>query len=194
MGTYDALIAIPVQGQPISTSQYGIPVRNAINDLDTRVITLETDTQKLIKRGRRTTAKTPITTESGYARLDDIPVLAGAAYRIMTSMINLDSTVDNEVMTAYCRVLQSASPGTPATTADTAITRMRVFQDANANSNTVPMSAFYFASTAGFLSVLISGQRNTALGTMQFFASAGEPFDLTVEYAGQDPGDEMILL
>jgi hypothetical protein len=39
-GTYDALIQIPVDGQPVSVDQYGIPVRNAILDLDARVISL----------------------------------------------------------------------------------------------------------------------------------------------------------
>jgi hypothetical protein len=37
-GTYDALIQIPVDGQPASVDQYGVPVRNAILDLDARVI------------------------------------------------------------------------------------------------------------------------------------------------------------
>lgn len=37
-GTYDALIQIPVDGQPVSVDQYGVPVRNAILDLDARVI------------------------------------------------------------------------------------------------------------------------------------------------------------
>ena len=37
MGAYDALIGVPVQGQPISSGGYGIPVRDAIIDLDARV-------------------------------------------------------------------------------------------------------------------------------------------------------------
>jgi hypothetical protein len=36
-GLYDALIGVPVPGQPISAGAYGIPVRDAIIDLDTRV-------------------------------------------------------------------------------------------------------------------------------------------------------------
>lgn len=36
MGAYDS-IAIPVKGQPISSGAYGIPVRDAILDLDRRV-------------------------------------------------------------------------------------------------------------------------------------------------------------
>jgi hypothetical protein len=40
MGNYDS-IGIPVQGQPISSSQYGIRVRDAVVDLDRRVSLLE---------------------------------------------------------------------------------------------------------------------------------------------------------
>lgn len=41
MPTYDGLIGVPVGGQPISTSAFGVPVRNAINDIDTRLAILE---------------------------------------------------------------------------------------------------------------------------------------------------------
>lgn len=37
MGAYDTLIGIPVSGQKISVGTYGIPVRNAILDLDRRL-------------------------------------------------------------------------------------------------------------------------------------------------------------
>lgn len=37
MGNYDSLIAVPVPGQPISVGTYGVPVRNAILDLDARM-------------------------------------------------------------------------------------------------------------------------------------------------------------
>ncbi len=41
MGTYDSLIAVPVQGQKASSGAYGIPVRNAILDLDRRLLLRE---------------------------------------------------------------------------------------------------------------------------------------------------------
>lgn len=41
MGTYDTTIQIPITKQPVSASQFGIPVRNAILDLDARVSDLE---------------------------------------------------------------------------------------------------------------------------------------------------------
>jgi hypothetical protein len=41
MGTYEAGITIPVPGQPIGASGYGIPVRDAIIDLDRRLLSIE---------------------------------------------------------------------------------------------------------------------------------------------------------
>jgi hypothetical protein len=169
-------------------------MRNAVIDLDTRVALLEANNQKIVKRGRRITAKTPITTETGFLRLDNIPVIAGGAYRIMTSNINLDSTGVNENMSARMRVVQAVGTGTFATTASTQIAAMRNTQDTTGGSNLIPMSAFYFAGTSGFLSIIITGIRTSSIGTMQFFASATEPFDLTVEFAGADSGDTGVIL
>jgi hypothetical protein len=41
MGLYDALIATPIPGQPISAGSFGVPVRNAILDLDNRLAVRE---------------------------------------------------------------------------------------------------------------------------------------------------------
>lgn len=148
----------------------------------------------VVARAVRTTAKTPITAEAGYLRLDDVPVIAGRAYRIYTSNLTLDSTVDGEVGAARIRVAQNAAPGTPATTASTAIGMMRYYQDANANAELVPLITDYFAVANGFLSVLLTAARVTALGTFQFFASATEPCHLIVECVSTDPGDTGVSL
>jgi hypothetical protein len=187
-------IQVPVQGQPISSSLYGIPVRNAIANLDVRTATLEANTQKLVKRGRRTTAKGPITTESSYLRVDDIPVIAGGGYRIMTSNINLDSSVGSDTLIARIRMAFSAATGTVATTSSTQIGAMRCTMDTIIHSNLIPISTFYFPSASGFISLLVTGTRETGSGTFQFFASTAEPFDLTIEFAGADPGDTAVIL
>lgn len=44
MGAYENLIQLPISGQPISVSQYGIPVRNAIMDLDRRISAYDAST------------------------------------------------------------------------------------------------------------------------------------------------------
>lgn len=148
----------------------------------------------VVARAVRTSAKTPITTESGYLRLDDIPVKAGYVYKVYTSNLTLDSTVDNEIGAARIRVVQSATTGTAATTSSTQIGMMRTFQDANANTSLDPLITDYFPSSDGYLSVILTGQRVTALGTFQFFASATEPCHLIVECIGTDPGDTGVSL
>lgn len=41
MGTYDSLIAIPVQGQKVSSGAYGIAMRDALIDIDRRLLLRE---------------------------------------------------------------------------------------------------------------------------------------------------------
>ncbi|MET0416847.1 MAG: hypothetical protein ABW022_12590 [Actinoplanes sp.] len=41
MGTYDSSIVLPISGQPISVGSYGKPVRDAILDLDARMLLQE---------------------------------------------------------------------------------------------------------------------------------------------------------
>lgn len=198
MGTYDS-IQVPVPGQPISSSLYGIRVRDAIINLDTRATTIETQAQAIIARGRRITQKlnadaTVSATEVSYFRLDNVPVRAGTAYRIMTSGINLDSSVGSDVMIARLRIQYSATTGTVATTSSTQSGEMRTGQINSAQSDVVPMSAFYYATATGFISLLLTHQRVAGTGVTQWYASATEMMDLTVEYAGIDPGDTGVSL
>jgi hypothetical protein len=148
----------------------------------------------VVARAVRTSAKTPITSETGYLRLDDIPVVAGYAYKIYTSNLTPDSTADGEIGAIRLRVAQNAAPGTAATTSSTQIGMMRDYQDANANGALTPLITDYFAATDGYLSVILTAQRVTALGTFQLFASATEPCHLIVECIGIDPGDTGVSL
>lgn len=63
MGNYDG-IAVPIQGQPISSSLYGQQVRDAIIDLDTRVSNIEsTLSNYAFKLGVTTRASTTTVTD-----------------------------------------------------------------------------------------------------------------------------------
>lgn len=84
-GTYDALIQIPVDGQPVSVDQYGIPVRNAILDLDARV----TSVAGLGIPGAAVTTGTNGTATSGTTETYDavlatyvFTAIAGVRYRV----------------------------------------------------------------------------------------------------------------
>ena len=143
---------------------------------------------RVVARHRRTTAKTPITTESGFIRLDDIPVLNGYVYEITTSPLTLDSTAAAEVGAARIRAVQDTVTGTLATITSTQLGQIREYQDDATNADLNILTVYYFPSADGFLSVLLSAIRITAIGTFQFFASATEPCDLIVRQLGTDPG------
>lgn len=191
-------IQLPVQGQPISSSLFGIPIRAAVNDLHTRVLNLEVNAQAMIARGQRTTAKNVAAgsagTEWGYVRLDDIPVKANNAYRIMTASVNLDTDTANDVVASRCRVAYSATPGTAATTASTLLTQVRNTQVNASQSVMYPMSAFYFATADGFISLLVTGVRVSGAGALGYFASSTDIYDVTVEFAGPTPANTVVSL
>lgn len=191
-------IQVPVQGQPISSSLFGIPARNAINDLHARALSLEVNAQAMIARGRRITAKNVAAgsagTEFGYMRMDDIPVKAGMSYRIMTSSLNLDTDVANDVMSARLRIAYSATPGTAATTSSTQYAQVRNTQSNISQSFLYPMSGFYFASADGFISLILTGIRVAGTGSFGFFADANNWVDVTVEFGGPSPSDTAVAL
>lgn len=46
-------ISVPIKGQPTSASAFGVPVRDAINDLHTRVAALETGVDPIVRMVQR---------------------------------------------------------------------------------------------------------------------------------------------
>lgn len=48
-------IAVPVKGQPVSAASFGVAVRDAINDLHTRVAALETGADPIVRLVQRAT-------------------------------------------------------------------------------------------------------------------------------------------
>lgn len=150
---------------------------------------------RTIKRGRRVTATGNITTtETGVLRVDDIPVFADRAYMIKTSNVNLDASVANDIADARVRVTQNAAPGTAATTSSTQIGHFRNTIDDAAQSNVNDITAFYFPSSDGYLSVLLTAQRVTGTGNIVVFCSSVEILDLVIMDIGEDPGDTGVVI
>jgi hypothetical protein len=153
------------------------------------------DGQRIVARGRRTTPTGSITTtETGVLRVDNIPVFAGKGYRILTSNINLDTSVANDIADARIRVAQAATTGTAATISSTQIGHMRCTIDDAAQSNVLPASVYYWPSSDGYLSVLLSAQRITGTGNIVVFCSSVELLDLVIEELGTDPGDTGVVI
>lgn len=158
-------------------------------------IILSDDIPVIVKRGRRTTATGNITTtETGVLRVDDIPVRNGWGYRILTSNINLDTSVGNDIASVRLRVAFSASTGTAATTSSTLINQLRNTIDDATNSNVLPLSGNYFATADGYISVLLSAIRQAGTGNIVVFCSSTEILDLVIEEMGEDPGDSGVVI
>lgn len=194
-------IQIPISGQPVSSSLFGVKVREAILDLDARTNIQEISQQKVLARGRRTTAKTGITnTEVGLLRLDNVPVLAGYMYRISSGPVNMDINPNSTGVAADSFSLQyrvqfsSTYPGTPAVNTSSFLGRIRVTVIDEAQGPVLPGQVFYYADTDGWCSFWLGGVRSGGSKTYQVFADASNPLDLTVEFAGEDPGDTGVIL
>jgi len=153
------------------------------------------DQPRVVARGRRTTSTAAITTtETGVLRIDNIPIFDVKAYGILTSNINLDTSVANDIADMRIRIATAATPGTAATTASTQIAHFRNTIDDLAFSNVLPLSAFYFPSADGYLSVLLTCQRVAGTGNIVVFCSAVELLDMVVQELGADPGDTGVVI
>lgn len=145
-----------------------------------------------IARARRTTATGNVTTtETGVLRLDSIPLIAGHQYEICTSDINVDSSVANDV--AVCRFRIDVT-GASATITSTLIQQMRQTIDSAADSNIIPMQAFYHPSADETLSVLLSLLRVSGTGNIIVHASSVEILDLCVIDHGIAPSDTGVVI
>jgi hypothetical protein len=193
MGAYDD-IQVPISGQPASSSLFGEKVRNSIIDLDRRVQAVEASQQKILARGRRETNKTNIgATELPVMRLDNIPVLDGFMYRISTGPVNFDNQnvgMTGEMGEMRFRAQYSTSlPSTPAIITSSFLGRFRDSLVESAFGPAFGGQVFYYASADGYISVLLSAIRTAGSNPVQIVADSSNPLDLTVEFAGEDPGD-----
>jgi len=153
------------------------------------------DGQRVVARGRRTsTSSISSGVELPVLRLDNIPVFDSKGYRILTSNINMDGSIANDVGDARLRIVQAATPGTLATIASTQVGHFRNTIDDPVQSNVHPLSVYYWPSADGYLSILLSVQRVAGTGTVALFCSATELLDLVVEELGTDPGDTGVVL
>lgn len=142
--------------------------------------------QGIIARGRRTTSTGNVTTtETGALRVDNIPVYAGRVYRISTSNINMDTSVDNDAARAAIRYTTSGT----ATTSSTLGNYMRCTIDSASQSNVHNLIMYYAPSADGTLSILLTLLRQAGTGNIIFFCSGTDIMDLVVEDLGIDPGD-----
>jgi hypothetical protein len=204
MGNYDD-IGIAVHGQRASASLFGNRVRDAIIDIDRRLSIQEVSQQKVLGRGSRITSKNSSgTTEVPMLRIDDIPVIADYMYRISTGSIGIDIGGSNPVTTTsgqwpigdyVLRAQFNASPGTAATTSSASLNRSRQYVLDVSQGPIFNVQSFYYATADGYISILLSGQKQGAYASnLTFYADINNPMHLTCEFAGEDPGDTGVAL
>jgi hypothetical protein len=192
VATSGSLSAInnPAQGNvAVARDTSGVYIYNGSSwDL----ITTAADAKKgIIARGRRTSSTGNVTTtETGFLRIDNIPVVSGRAYRIMTNGINLDTDTSNDVGTVRLR----ASTSGTATTSSTLLSYFRNTIDNNSQSNIIPLSGMFIAGSTGNLSVLLSVQRQAGSGNLVIFCTATDYLDFWVEDMGVAPSDTGVVI
>lgn len=181
-------IVTPVQGQPISSSLFGLAVKNAITDLDARVSALEGTAPGLVAIHTRTTTSTTVasSTEVGLIRMDNIAVRAGYAYEVVMNRVAMTPSVTGLVGFARIRVAQGAT----ATTASTPIGYLRMAQaTSTSQTNTGAMIGVFNATADSTLSVLVTLALVAGAGTVQLHSSAAEASTLHVKLIGPSVAD-----
>lgn len=183
-------ISNPAQGNvAVTRDTSGVYIYNGSSwDL----MTTAADAKKgIIARARRTSSTGNVTnTETGVLRLDSIPVVAGRAYRISTSNINIDGSVDNDVAELKLRINTAGT----ATTSSTQIGGLRNTIDSAAQSNKHTLDAFYYPGSNQTISLLLSLVRVTGTGNVIIFGSSVEIMDFTVTDLGVAPADTGVIL
>lgn len=144
----------------------------------------------LIARHTRGTAGalSGVTTETGFIRLDSIPVRSGYSYRVVVPRCNI--TVSATTASGVAR-LRGSTSGT-ATTASTQLDsgEVRSATPVTTSSTDVkPLIGYWHSTVNGTLSVLWSVARDSAAGSVGLYATTGQPTGMFVEEVGLTPAD-----
>lgn len=138
-------------------------------------------------------AITGVTTETGFVRIDGIPIRNGYHYEFVAPEVNVTTAGTNpttNIGTVRFRFNLSGN----ATTASTVMPYGGFFRTSQptsgANTNVYPLIGEYNASADGTMSVIMTVAQSTAgtgTNTVGLFASAGNPCPLFVYEIGLYP-------
>lgn len=139
----------------------------------------------VIAQYARTSAITGVTTtETGYVRIDNIPIRAGYRYAVLVPVCNITADATDRIGRARLRASTSGN----ATTASTVIGQTRNSQPTDVSqTNITPLHGTYDATTTGTLSVLWSVVRAGAVGSVGLYGAPTEPADIYVSEIGLTP-------
>lgn len=148
-----------------------------------------TDTKKIIARGRRETNSSTTTTETSVLRVDGVVFKAGRMYRVHTSGLALTSSVTTDQVSAKIRI------ATDGTTATTSSTQIGLNQDVVNGSGAVqPLATEHTPAADQTGSVLLTVARVSGSGNASIAAGATFPVCLWIEDLGVDVGNTGVLL
>ena len=146
---------------------------------------LNNATVKTIARGHRTTNKASITTEVGFLRIDDVPMVANRLYRVAVGPMYVTSSVANDEWIARLRwTADGSTPTTSSATLDLAVSQ---------EGQSTNMEA-YLSDVTGFtFSVMITLALQTGTGSLTLDATS-QPVRLVIQDIGPDPGNVGVAL
>lgn len=144
----------------------------------------------VLGRARRTTSSSGSTSTTlvPVLRLDDIPIIGGRAYNVMTTPLLLDTSVANDVGRIAITYTTDGSTPTisstimPGTEYTTVLPNPAVAQGITGNTTYVPASN-------ETLSLLLCVSRFSGTGTITILGSSSVVIEMKIVDGGVDPGD-----
>lgn len=130
---------------------------------------------------RETTSSGSTGTEIGVLRLSGIPLKADYMYRITSSSLVLDSTVNGDDVAARYRATFN---NTDAAVTDTLFGGVLAKTTASAGQAVHTITRYYVPTAAQTLSVLLTVIRAAGTGTCTLTFATGFPIDIVVEELG----------
>lgn len=128
------------------------------------------------------------TTETGFIRIDSIPIRNGYTYEVVANRCVVTATVAGT--TGICRLRGSTSGN--ATIASSLLDGGEIRTSAAPDTSNVPelvLIGYFDSSTTGSLSVILTVIRAQGTGTVGLFASSANVSPLLIKEIGVTPAD-----
>lgn len=140
----------------------------------------------IIARARRTTSSTASATAQGVLRLDNVSLLSGHVYWIVSGTLNIISTVSGD----FCRALFAGDfTGSSATTGSTTLQVAQTFTSGTTNASTISLAIAYTPGADQTASILLYTNRLAGTGNVRLISGSVNPIEFAVIDCGVDPGD-----
>lgn len=136
-------------------------------------------------RGGTGTATASAGTETGFMRIDNIPVRAGYTYSVFVprTLMTFSATTAGSA-SARLRGSTSGNATIASTQLDGGEIRTNSYSGSVSFSPEVPLIGFFYSTVTGSLSVLVTFQRSDSALTITWFASSAADSPIIVNETG----------